>query len=120
MFCSGVAELEPLLTSILSAATLAELKRLAADEEANFQYADEFWAKTVYEFAASYHRAVISRDHIIQALVPLYRGRVHTFLGQNREASEQEVEQHIESLCLTFERLKPYLLELWARGEGGS
>ncbi len=120
MFCSGVAELEPVLTSILSGATLEELKRAAAGEEAKFQYADELWAKTVYEFAASYHRAVISRDHIIQALVPLYRGRVHTFLGQNREASEQEVEQHIESLCLTFERLKPYLLELWARGEGGS
>jgi len=24
-----------------------------------------------------------------------------------------EVEQHIEALCLTFERSKPYLTELW-------
>lgn len=120
MFCSGVAELEPVLTSILASHTLQELKRSAGLDDEEFRYSDELWVRTVYEFAASYHRAVISPDHIVQALVPLYRGRVYTFLMENRDASEQEVEQHIESLCLTFERLKPYLLELWGTGEGGS
>lgn len=120
MFCSGVAELEPVLSSILSPSTLDTLKRTACIPDEEFCFADDLWAKTVYEFAASYHRAVISRDHIIQALVPLYRGRMYTFLTENREASAQEVEQHIESLCLTFERLKPYLQELWAAGKGGS
>jgi hypothetical protein len=120
MFRTGVAELEPVLTSILSRATLDELKRAAALDEPHFQYGEELWVRTVYEFAASYHRSVISRDHIIQALVPLYRGRVYSFLLQNQDASGEEVEQHIESLCLTFERLKPYLLDLWQRKEGGS
>jgi glucosylglycerate synthase len=120
MFSSGVVELEPILTSILSRPTLDELKRVAALDEPHFQYSEELWVRTVYEFAASYHRSVISRDHIIQALVPLYRGRVYSFLLQNQDASGEEVEQHIESLCLTFERLKPYLLDLWQRKEGGS
>jgi hypothetical protein len=120
MFCSGVADLEPVLTSILTSPTLEELKRCAAAKEDTFRYGDELWVKTIYQFAASYHRTVISRDHIIQALVPLYRGRVHTFLMRNRGASAQQVEQHIEALCLEFERLKPYLLELWAKQEGGS
>lgn len=120
MFCSGVAELEPVLTSILSPATLDELKRSAALEEQQFQYGDELWVKTIYEFAASYHRSVISRDHIIQALVPLYRGRVYAFLLQNRDTFEPQVEAHVERLCLAFERLKPYLLELWKGKEGGS
>ncbi len=75
MFRTGVAELEPILSSILSHGTLEELKRSAALDEQQFQYCDELWVKTIYEFAASYHRSVISRDHIIQALVPLYRGR---------------------------------------------
>ncbi len=113
MFRTGVAELEPVLTSLLSHATLEALKRSATLEEPQFHYDDELWVKTIYEFAASYHRSVINRDHIIQALVPLYRGRACTFLLQNQEASEAEVEQHIENLCLTFERLKPTLLELW-------
>jgi hypothetical protein len=67
----------------------------------------------VYEFAASYHKTVISRDHIVQALVPLYRGRTHTFLVENRDASGAEMESNVEALCLAFERMKPYLLELW-------
>lgn len=113
MFHSGVAELEPVLKSILSPPTLAELQRIAALAEDEFCFGDELWARTVYEFAASYHHAVISRDHIIQALAPLYRGRAFTFLVENRDDSGEQVEQNIENFCLTCERLKPSLLELW-------
>jgi len=72
------------------------------------------WATTVFEFAASYHKSVINRDHIIQALVPLYRGRTLAFLLENRDESEEDVEKGVESLCGEFERLKPYLLQVWA------
>jgi glucosylglycerate synthase len=113
MFAHGVVELEPVLKSILSGGTLAELQRGAATGEQGFRYSDELWVKTVYEFAAAYHKAVISRDHIIQALTPLYRGKIHTFLLENRDAGGDEVERHVEALCLTFEQFKPYLAELW-------
>ncbi len=113
MFRSGVAELQPVLKSILSPPTLAELQRIATLDEDGFAYGDDLWARTVYEFAAAYHKAVISRDHIIQALAPLYRGRAFTFLVENREASGEQVEQNVEDFCLTCERLKPLLLELW-------
>ena len=113
MFRSGISELEPVLNSILSAATLSELQRAAMSSEDVFRYPAELWVKTVYEFAASYHQSVISRDHVIQALVPLYRGRTFTFLMENRDASAEQVENNVELLCLEFERSKPYLLELW-------
>ncbi len=113
MFRSGVAELEPVLKSILSPPTLTELQRISALEEDDFLFGDELWARTVYEFAASYHKAVISRDHVVQALAPLYRGRAFTFLVENREASGEQVEQNVEDFCMTCERLKPSLLELW-------
>lgn len=113
MFRSGVAELEPVLKSILSPPTLTELQRIAVLGEDEFLYGDELWARTVYEFAGSYHKTVISRDHIVQALAPLYRGRAFTFLVENREASAEQVEQNVEDFCLTCERMKPSLLELW-------
>ena len=113
MFSAGVLELESVLKSILSSATLSELQQLARADEDEFRFHPELWVKTVYEFAASYHNAVMSRDHIVQALVPLYRGRMFTFLVENRTASAVEVGNNIENLCLDFERLKPYLLELW-------
>lgn len=114
MFATGVAELEPVFQSILSASTLAELQRIAALEAGEFHYPADVWAKTVFEFAASYHKSVISRDHIVQALVPLYRGRTLSFLLENREAPEGDIEKNVESLCGEFERSKPYLLEVWA------
>jgi hypothetical protein len=113
MFRSGVADLESVFHSILSAGTLAELKGIAALDEDEFYYSAQLWAKTVYEFAAAHHKAVINRDHIVQALAPLFRGRALTFVLENRNASSTDVETNIESLCLEFERLKPYLLELW-------
>jgi len=33
---------------------------------------------------------------------------------ENRNSSADEVEANVESLCLEFERLKPYLLEMWS------
>jgi hypothetical protein len=113
MFRSGVAELEPVLKSILSSSTLTELQRISSLEEDDFLFGDELWARTIYEFAASYHKAVISRDHVVQALAPLYRGRAFTFLVENREASGEQVERNVEDFCMTCERLKPSLLELW-------
>lgn len=114
MFATGVAELEPVFRSILSPSTLAELQRIVALEVGEFNYPADLWAKTVFEFAASYHKSVISRDHIVQALVPLYRGRTLSFLLENRDASAEDIERNVESLCGEFERLKPYLLEVWA------
>ena len=95
-------------------ATLAELRQCAALSEEHFRYSDELWVRTVYEFAAAYHNAVISRDHVLQALAPLYRGKAYTFLVENRDHSGEQVEQNVDQLCLTFERLRPYLLEVWA------
>jgi hypothetical protein len=117
MFSTGVAELESVFQSILSPSTLAELQRIARLGEEEFHYPVELWVRTVYEFAASYQKSVISRDHIIQALAPLFRGRVFTFLMENRNASADEVENNIEGLCLEFERLKPYLLQMWESRE---
>jgi len=113
MFSTGVAELESIFQAILSPSTLTELQRIARPGEEEFRYSSELWVKTVYEFAASYQKSVISRDHIIQALAPLFRGRVLTFLMENLNASANDVENNIERLCLEFERSKPYLLEMW-------
>ena len=114
MFAGGVAQLAPVLSSILSPSSISELQRIAALGIDEFEYPAELWTKTVLEFAASYHKSTINRDHIIQALVPLYRGRSLTFLAETRDGAGEDMERREESLCADFERLKPYLLEIWA------
>jgi glucosylglycerate synthase len=112
-FAHGVSQLEPVFRSILSSATISEIQRIAALDLNEFRYPNETWARTIFEFAASFHKSVINRDHIIQALVPLYRGRALSFMLENRDSSTEEMEKNVESLCLEFEHLKPYLLEVW-------
>lgn len=117
MFVKGVSELESVFQSILSPSTLGELNRIAALGEEKFRYPAELWVRTVYEFAAAHRQSVINRDHIIQALAPLFRGRVFTFVVENRSASANDVANNIEGLCLEFERSKPYLLDMWKSKE---
>ena len=113
LFLSGASGLSEILKKILTAETHAELQRIATEDERKFRYRDELWVRTLYDFAASYHRASIDRDHLIQALVPLYRGRIFSFLQEHHDSSQEEIEAHSESLCLEFERQKPYLVERW-------
>lgn len=117
MFRSGVSELEPILKSILAPETHAETQRIATLDDRQFRYEDELWARTLCEFAASYHHAVLNRDHLIQALVPLYRGRIYAFLSKHQDSSPEEMEADCETLCLEFERQKPHLIEKWKAKE---
>jgi hypothetical protein len=113
LFRSGVNELEPILATILAKDTHAQIKAIALSDRTKFHFAAELWVKTLYEFAASYHHAVLNRDHLVQALVPLYRGRLYSFLLENANTPAETMEAQSEILCQEFERRKPYLVERW-------
>lgn len=113
LFRSGVKDLDSVLSSILTPYTHGHLREIASFEPDKFRFSSELWVRTLYEFASSYHRTVIARDHILQALVPLYRGQLYSFLLEHRGSSSEEIEADSESLCLEFERQKPYLIERW-------
>lgn len=113
MFRNGVAELGPILSSILDPETHAEINKIVGCKERTFRLQPELWVRTLYDFAASYHHAVMNRDHLVQALVPLYRGMTYSFLMEHADSSATELEAVNESLCAEFERQKPYLMEKW-------
>jgi hypothetical protein len=113
MFRNGVAELGPILSSILDPETHAEIKNIVAYEESKFRFPTDLWVRILYDFAASYHHAVMNRDHLVQALVPLYRGMTFSFLMEYSDSSATEMEAVSESLCGEFERQKAYLTEKW-------
>lgn len=115
MFRTGVDQLGSVLEKILSPETLEAIGEISKAEERHFRFPDDLWAKTVCEFASSYHHSAINRDHLLQALTPLYRGRVSSFILENARAEADEVERTLESLRHEYERLKPYLVESWNR-----
>jgi glucosylglycerate synthase len=113
LFLSGVTELDPILASILTPETHSQIKKIATLGQDRFRFGSEVWVKTLYEFAAAYHHTVMNRNHLVQALVPLYRGRMYSFLLEHAESPAEEIEADSEALCLEFERQKPYLIERW-------
>jgi hypothetical protein len=115
MFQNGVSQLTPVLETILSPETLSQIQALSLHNGKAFRFPDELWVKTIYEFAASYHHSVINREHLLQALTPIYRGRIYSVLLEEQRADAEQIERKLEALCTEYERLRPQLVEKWTR-----
>ena len=112
-FLKGVAELASILEPALSPPTLQQIREIAKLGGEGSVFPDDLWVKTVYEFAGAFHRSVINRDHLLQALTPLYLGRINSFLSENHRSSATGARERIKKLRSQFESLKPYLAERW-------
>ena len=83
---------------------------------AGFAFPDAVWARVIYDLV------IASRDHppeldaFVAALVPVYFGRVASAVIENRDLSTERAEDSVERQAREFERLKPYLVNRWARG----
>jgi hypothetical protein len=115
MFQNGVSQLQSVLESILSPETLRQIQAVAQQNGKPFRFPDELWVKTIYEFAASYHHSVINREHLLQALTPIYRGRIYSVLLGEQRANAEQIERKLEALCQEYERQRPQLVEKWTR-----
>lgn len=114
-FRLGVADLAVLYRSFLPPALLAFLTSLAQEPRDRFVFPDKEWARTIFRFALACRRKVMSREHIIKSLTPLYLGKVASFVIETWDSTAEDVENRLEELCRTFEEDKPYLVERWDR-----
>jgi hypothetical protein len=112
LFRDGIAALSGMLAGALRPATLEGLQA-AAVAAGDLALPDPLWVAVVAELAASYRHATISRDHLVRMAVPLYLGRLASFVSAARDESVEAVEERLESLALQFERFKPELVALW-------
>lgn len=113
-FRRGVADLKDIWKPVISEDDLARLEKLAAAETASFHMDDELWVHLVYDCSVAYHRRAMDRQHLVQSILPLYMGRVASFVLEVAESDAADVEGRIEQLCWAFEKQKPYLLSRWS------
>lgn len=112
-FAKDVENLQSVLEYIVSGETLASLEALAKEPPTQMRYPDALWVATVYEFLLAYRGGIMRRDHIVQALAPLYLGRTGSFLQQYATSSEAVIDEALENLNREFERSKPDLIARW-------
>ncbi len=115
-FRRGCEELGEIWEMTLDPRTYAAVRKLgdgSAGYEESFRLDDELWASVVLDFACAYQRHPIARGQILRSLTPLYLARVASFVRDTETLVAAEVEDKIEQLCLTFERLKLDLVGRW-------
>ncbi|MCJ7712313.1 MAG: hypothetical protein MUQ32_15950, partial [Chloroflexi bacterium] len=85
-----------------------------AEALASFHFPDDLWARVVYDLVLATRRGILSTAQLVAALVPIYFGRVGSFVIENRHLTTTDAEERVEHQAREFELLKPYLVERWA------
>lgn len=110
-FRQAVHELPPIWDSFLSPESLEAVR--AAAHAPKVALGDEAWVRIIAEAAAGFRRRTLPTSVLIRSLVPLYLGKVATFVAETEAGSAEEAEARLEELALGFERGKGELLALW-------
>ncbi len=118
-FRLGVKDLMEIWGKALTHETAHWLESIGRLSDEAFSFPKDLWVRIIYDFATIYHRGSFHRDHLLKSMIPLYLGRVASFVKENLRSSAGEVEEGIESLCKVFEEMKPYLIERWGKEKGG-
>ncbi|HKG56186.1 MAG TPA: hypothetical protein VKA85_02985 [Candidatus Limnocylindrales bacterium] len=90
-------------------ATTAQL----ADTLAAFHFPDDLWARLIYDLVVTARRPPAPLETLVASLVPVYFGRVGSFIIENRNVTTDQAEERVERQAREFELLKPYLVERW-------
>jgi len=115
-FRRGVRDLDALWGTIFPACDMAGLRAAAGLPIDRFALDDDLWVRLVYGLAAGHHHRVMDRDQLLRACLPLYMGRVASFIQEVATLDAAQVEERLEQLCAAFEVGKAYLRHRWASG----
>jgi glucosylglycerate synthase len=107
-----ITEIKPLLDTVLEPVVLAQV--LSDRAQAASELDDELWVGIVYAFAAATHLGQAGVDHLADMFAPLYMWRAAAFMAKTAGESSARVQERLNSLCRTFERLKPVLVADWS------
>jgi hypothetical protein len=92
-----------------SAASTSEM----ADALAAFHFPDDLWARLIYDLVVAARDNLDGVEAMVASLVPVYFGRVGSFIIENRQVTTTQAEDRVERQAREFELLKPYLIERW-------
>jgi hypothetical protein len=84
-----------------------------AEALAAFHFPDDLWARLVYDLVICARSAEPPIESLVAALVPIYFGRVGSFIIENRHQTTEQAEDRVERQAREFELLKPYLVDRW-------
>lgn len=112
-FHAGWSNLKEVWGPILPPATLLQVKRLVTLPANQFRMPDELWSRCVYDFVLGYRLRLMSTDHLLRAMTPLYLAWVASYALEVQNYFAAQVEHRLEQVGAAFETQKPYFLSRW-------
>jgi hypothetical protein len=89
-----------------------------AEAVSTFHFPDDVWSRVIYDLVVTARNPTHAIETFVAALVPIYFGRVASFIIENRQLTTAQAEERVERQAREFELLKPYLVQRWkAAGE---
>jgi hypothetical protein len=87
-----------------------------AEALAGFHFPDDLWARVIYDLVLATRRAELETAALVASLVPIYFGRVGSFVIETRHLATADAEERVERQARQFELDKRYLVERWEEG----
>ena len=114
MFSTGIAELEPVFRSILSLRRSPNCKESRLSNSVLFVIPRKSGRKLFSNSQLPITKLSSTGTTLFRPWFPFIAGEPWRFYWKTRTPPATTLEKNVESLCGEFERLKPYLLEIWA------
>ena len=84
-----------------------------AEAVSTFHFPDDIWSRVIYDLVVTARNPTHPLETYVAALVPIYFGRVGSFVIENRHITTEQAEERVERQAREFELLKPYLVQRW-------
>lgn len=91
----------------------SKLTEVMGMDPVRFDFPEDLWAKLLFSAAVAFARQEEGREAVLDSLIPLYYGRVYSYVLKTQEMSMQQAEEYIEEQCMVFEEARPFLDERW-------
>ncbi|MCD6363104.1 MAG: glycosyltransferase [Synergistetes bacterium] len=112
-FKMGFKQFAPLWQNILSEESFSYISRAYELSTKEFRIPTEIWANIIYEWAATYNVWPVNTRKLVTFMMPLYFGRVASFILETMDMTSEEAERYVEEQAVVFEERKPYLIKVW-------
>ena len=109
----GCRNLQDIWGLVLPPGTLLQLSRLARSPLELFRMPDTLWARIIYDFALGHRLRLISQEHVLRAMTPLYLAWVASHALEIGPGDPIAAAHRLEDLALAFETSKPYVVSRW-------
>jgi hypothetical protein len=106
-----ILQIKPLLEEVIDPHMFA---RVVEGNSGTGSLDDELWVRIVYAFVSATRLGRTAIEHLADMFAPLYMWRASAFMTHTAAESPPAVQARLNSLCETFQRLKPLLVASWS------